>query len=102
MYRNAVWLVKGLREYTKNGYLSAAKKFKTEDLDVDCSGRAFMITGANSGIGKQVCLLNVYIEITIIYGNFVCIFSFTCWPRHGLNETNEYICKSALKRLSIK
>ena len=54
MYRNTIWFIKGLREYTKNGYLSAAKKFNTEDLDVDCKDRAFMITGANSGIGKQV------------------------------------------------
>ena len=54
IYRNTVWFVKGLREYTKGGYLSASKKFKAEDLDVDCSGRVYMITGANSGIGKQV------------------------------------------------
>ena len=54
IYRNTVWFVKGLREYTKGGYLSASKKFKADDLDVDCSGRVFMITGANSGIGKQV------------------------------------------------
>ena len=54
MYRNTVWLIKGLREYTKGGYLAASKNFKNEDLDVDCSNRAFMITGANSGLGKQV------------------------------------------------
>jgi dehydrogenase/reductase SDR family protein 12 len=54
IYRNTVWFVKGLREYTKGGYLAAAKKFRPEDLEVDCSGRSFMITGANSGIGKQV------------------------------------------------
>ena len=54
LYRNAVWLVKGLREYTKNGYLSASLKFKNEDLEVDCANQVYMITGANSGIGKQV------------------------------------------------
>ncbi|KAJ8352578.1 hypothetical protein SKAU_G00240540 [Synaphobranchus kaupii] len=52
LYRNAVWFVKGLREYTKGGYETAAKHFVAEDLDVNLSGRDFMITGANSGIGK--------------------------------------------------
>ncbi len=56
-YRNAVWFVKGMREYTKSGYLSAAKKFVESDLDVDCTGKRFMITGANSGIGKQARMI---------------------------------------------
>ncbi|XP_029385893.1 dehydrogenase/reductase SDR family member 12 [Echeneis naucrates] len=51
-YRNAVWFVKGLHEYTKSGYEAAAKHFVPADLDVNLSGRSFMITGANSGIGK--------------------------------------------------
>uniref|UniRef100_A0A671XV11 Dehydrogenase/reductase (SDR family) member 12 n=1 Tax=Sparus aurata TaxID=8175 RepID=A0A671XV11_SPAAU len=51
-YRNAVWFVKGLQEYTKSGYEAAAKHFAPADLDVNLSGRSFMITGANSGIGK--------------------------------------------------
>lgn len=52
IYRNAVWFVKGLQEYTKGGYEAAAKHFAPADLDVNLSGRSFMITGANSGIGK--------------------------------------------------
>ncbi|KAG5852360.1 hypothetical protein ANANG_G00061570 [Anguilla anguilla] len=52
LYRNAVWFVKGLQEYTKGGYETAAKHFVAGDLDVNLSGRDFMITGANSGIGK--------------------------------------------------
>lgn len=52
IYRNAVWFVKGLQEYTKSGYEAAAKHFSPADLDVNLSGRSFMITGANSGIGK--------------------------------------------------
>lgn len=56
IYRNSVWFAKGLREYTQNGYLSAAKHFVSGDLDVDCSGKSFMITGSNSGIGKQTAL----------------------------------------------
>ncbi|XP_034549572.1 dehydrogenase/reductase SDR family member 12 [Notolabrus celidotus] len=52
IYRNAVWFVKGLQEYTKSGYEAAAKHFAPADLDVKLNGRSFMITGANSGIGK--------------------------------------------------
>uniref|UniRef100_A0A3Q1G7E7 Dehydrogenase/reductase (SDR family) member 12 n=1 Tax=Acanthochromis polyacanthus TaxID=80966 RepID=A0A3Q1G7E7_9TELE len=51
-YRNAVWFVKGLQEYTKSGYEAAAKHFSAADLEVNLSGRSFMVTGANSGIGK--------------------------------------------------
>jgi len=53
IYRNSVWLVKGLREYTTGGYAAAAKSFNPEDLNIKCEGRSFMITGANSGIGKE-------------------------------------------------
>ncbi|KAG9270950.1 dehydrogenase/reductase SDR family member 12 [Astyanax mexicanus] len=52
LYRNAVWFLKGLQEYTKSGYEAAAKHFTATDLEVDLSGRSFIITGANSGIGK--------------------------------------------------
>ena len=55
-YRNVVWYCKGLKEFTKNGYLTAAKGFNDEDLEVNCKGRTYMITGANSGIGKQVII----------------------------------------------
>ncbi|PWA28442.1 hypothetical protein CCH79_00015947, partial [Gambusia affinis] len=52
IYRNAVWFVKGLQEYTKSGYEAAAKHFSPADLEVNLSDRCFMVTGANSGIGK--------------------------------------------------
>ncbi|KAK3543618.1 hypothetical protein QTP70_025013 [Hemibagrus guttatus] len=55
-YRNAIWFVKGLQEYTRSGYEAAAKHFVASDLDVDVSGRSFIITGANSGIGKATAL----------------------------------------------
>ncbi|XP_061580324.1 dehydrogenase/reductase SDR family member 12 [Cololabis saira] len=51
-FRNAVWFVKGLQEYTKSGYEAAAKHFVAADLEVNLSGRSFIVTGANSGIGK--------------------------------------------------
>jgi len=56
LFRNTVWFVKGLKEYTQGGYLAAAKQFKNDDLEVDCSGKKYMITGSNSGIGKQSAL----------------------------------------------
>ncbi|ESO86444.1 hypothetical protein LOTGIDRAFT_195174 [Lottia gigantea] len=52
IFRNTVWFIKGMREYTKNGFVSASKSFNEKDLEVDVTGRSFMITGANSGIGK--------------------------------------------------
>lgn len=51
-YRNAVWFVKGLQEYTKSGFEAAAKHFNPGDLEINLSDRSFVITGANSGIGK--------------------------------------------------
>uniref|UniRef100_A0A8B9QST5 Dehydrogenase/reductase SDR family member 12 n=1 Tax=Anas platyrhynchos TaxID=8839 RepID=A0A8B9QST5_ANAPL len=51
-YRNTVWFVKGLREYTRSGYESASKHFNPADLEVNVSGKSFLITGSNSGIGK--------------------------------------------------
>ncbi|XP_043388586.1 dehydrogenase/reductase SDR family member 12 isoform X4 [Chelonia mydas] len=55
-YRNTVWFLKGLREYTRSGYDSASKKFVPADLEVNVTGRSFMITGANSGIGKATAM----------------------------------------------
>lgn len=55
-FRNAIWFMKGLKEYTKGGYASASKDFKATDLDVDVSGKSYMITGANSGIGRCTAL----------------------------------------------
>lgn len=56
VYRNTVWVTKGLMEYTTGGYISASKNFKATDLDIDCSLKHFLITGSNSGIGKQTAL----------------------------------------------
>ena len=56
MYRNTIWLAKGLMEYTKGGYLSAAKNFVESDLEVVCSSKNYLITGSNSGLGKQTAL----------------------------------------------
>jgi len=45
-----------MKEYTKSGYETASKKFNPSDLEIDCSGLSYMITGANSGLGKQTAL----------------------------------------------
>lgn len=55
-YRYGVWFVKGLREYTKSGFDAARKSFKPDALDADITSRHFMITGANSGVGKATAL----------------------------------------------
>lgn len=36
----------------RSGYEAAAKHFCPADLDVNVTGRSFLITGCNSGIGK--------------------------------------------------
>ena len=61
-YRNVVWFMKGMKEYTKGGYETASKKFNPSDLEVDCSGLSYMITGANSGLGKQVSNIQYYFQ----------------------------------------
>ncbi|XP_070538744.1 dehydrogenase/reductase SDR family member 12-like [Ptychodera flava] len=53
VYRNYTFFIKGYREFGKNGFQSAAKHFDPKALDEDISNRSYMITGANSGIGKS-------------------------------------------------
>jgi len=54
-YRNTVWFMKGLKEYTKAGYETASAHFNAADLEgVDCAGRHYMVTGSNSGLGLSV------------------------------------------------
>ncbi|KAM6919806.1 dehydrogenase/reductase SDR family member 12 [Lycodopsis pacificus] len=56
LYRNAVWFLNGIHQYTRKGYEAALKDFKPQDLDVSVVGRSFMITGANSGIGRETAM----------------------------------------------
>ncbi|XP_061073414.1 DHRS-12_like_SDR_c-like domain-containing protein [Conger conger] len=56
LYRNSIWFLKGIHEYTRKGYENAAQRFVEKDLDVSVAGRSFMITGANSGIGKATAI----------------------------------------------
>uniref|UniRef100_A0A9J7YY80 Dehydrogenase/reductase 12-like a n=1 Tax=Cyprinus carpio carpio TaxID=630221 RepID=A0A9J7YY80_CYPCA len=56
LYRNSAWFLKGLTEFTKGAYLSESKNFVEKDLETSVAGRSFMITGANSGIGKATAM----------------------------------------------
>ncbi|CAI9726275.1 Hypothetical predicted protein [Octopus vulgaris] len=54
LYRNGVWFLKGMKEYTKGGYEKASQHFQPADLDVNLKGRSFMVTGGSSGVGKSI------------------------------------------------
>ncbi|XP_063762814.1 DHRS-12_like_SDR_c-like domain-containing protein isoform X2 [Eleginops maclovinus] len=56
LYRNSAWFLKGLTEFTRSAFLSASKGFVEKDLELSLAGRSFMITGANSGIGKATAM----------------------------------------------
>lgn len=54
LYRKCIWFYKGVTEYTRNGFVKASRSFTPTDLsEEDISDRAYMVTGANSGIGKS-------------------------------------------------
>ena len=42
--------------HCRGGYEKGSKLFNAADMDVDVTGRIFMITGANSGLGKATAL----------------------------------------------
>ncbi|XP_056466705.1 DHRS-12_like_SDR_c-like domain-containing protein [Gadus chalcogrammus] len=56
LYRNSAWFLKGVTEFTKNAFISASKRFVEKDLEISMAGRSFMITGANSGIGRATAM----------------------------------------------
>lgn len=55
-YRNAAWLLNGWAHYTRSGYERASSWFKPDALNVDMTGKTVIITGANSGLGKQATI----------------------------------------------
>lgn len=56
LYRNAVWFLNGIQQYTREGFEAASRHFDSHDLDVSVVGRSFMVTGANSGIGRVTAM----------------------------------------------
>lgn len=56
LYRNTVWFLNGIHHYTRKGYETAARDFDPQELNVSVVGRSFLITGANSGIGKATAM----------------------------------------------
>jgi len=54
--RALIWYMQGKKSFGHAGYTKAAAKFVASDLDTDLSGRHFVITGANSGLGKATAL----------------------------------------------
>jgi len=54
MLKTAGFMVYGYNNFTESGYALSSKNF-TEDLtQINCQGRSFIVTGANSGLGKSV------------------------------------------------
>lgn len=51
-YRATLFGLWGYKDFTKPGFVAASKSFDTTSLDVDVKGRTFVVTGANSGLGK--------------------------------------------------
>ncbi|CAG8606144.1 4949_t:CDS:2 [Ambispora gerdemannii] len=54
LWRNTVWTLFGLRDYTKSGYERNSKKFNKNALNADLTEKVAIVTGANSGLGKYV------------------------------------------------
>uniref|UniRef100_A0AAY4APF1 Uncharacterized protein n=1 Tax=Denticeps clupeoides TaxID=299321 RepID=A0AAY4APF1_9TELE len=50
------WCIKGCQKSLLDGYEAAHKHFVEKDLETSVAGRSFIITGANSGIGKATAM----------------------------------------------
>ena len=92
-FRNVVWFCKGLKEYTKSGFETASKKFNPSDLEVSCNGQSYMITGANSGLGKQVCNIT-YQVLTENYVNLCLQFYQTALEIAKKGGTVHLVCRN--------
>lgn len=55
-WRTAVFTVKGLRRFLKDGYEYHAKSYEPRDLEQDLTGKYTLVTGANQGLGYSTAL----------------------------------------------
>jgi dehydrogenase/reductase SDR family member 12 len=55
--RTAQFLALGYLNFTRRGFTARARGFNPADLDEDLSARSFLVTGANSGIGRAASVL---------------------------------------------
>uniref|UniRef100_H2YYV3 Dehydrogenase/reductase (SDR family) member 12 n=1 Tax=Ciona savignyi TaxID=51511 RepID=H2YYV3_CIOSA len=53
IYQKTAFFIKGRMQFTNGGYAKSAKSFNEADTKKDVTGQVFMITGANSGLGKS-------------------------------------------------
>lgn len=56
VFRSAFFLAKGLRDFTKQGYERASKRFDNAVTDRSLAGTHCLVTGANQGLGYQITL----------------------------------------------
>jgi len=51
-YRATIWYMYARNTFTNAGYFAAQKGWKPNALDVDLSGKTYVVTGANAGLGR--------------------------------------------------
>jgi dehydrogenase/reductase SDR family protein 12 len=55
-YRKTVFGLMGYMNFTNGGFRKHAASFRSQDLDLDLSGKHFVVSGANSGIGFSTAM----------------------------------------------
>lgn len=58
VFRSVFFLAKGLRDFTRQGYERASKRFDNAVMERERSlaGQTCLVTGANQGLGYQITL----------------------------------------------